>query len=49
MAGKSTERTYYPILIDVIRERDGKGVSEVKYNSEPDIEFDFIDKNGNKA
>jgi hypothetical protein len=39
---KVTERTFYPFLMDVIKGHGGAGVSEVKYNSEPDIVFDFV-------
>ena len=41
---KITERTFYPFLMEVIRRHGGAGVSEVKYNSEPDIVFDLIDR-----
>jgi len=41
MNAKITERTFYPFLIDVIKRHGGAGVSEVKYNSEPDIVFDL--------
>jgi hypothetical protein len=37
-----TERTFYPPLLQIIREKGGTGVSEVAYNSVPDIEFTFI-------
>ena len=37
-----TERTFYPPLLQIIKEKGGSGVSEVSYNSVPDIEFDFI-------
>jgi len=36
---KITERSLYPALIDLIRAAGGAGVSEVTYNSEPDIIF----------
>jgi len=39
---KVTERTFYPFLMDVIKGHGGAGVSEIKYNSEPDIVFDFV-------
>ncbi len=42
--GKVTERTFYPKLIDQIRENGGQSVSEVLFNSEPDIIFDFADR-----
>jgi hypothetical protein len=42
MNAKTTERTFYPFLMDVIRRHGGAGVSEVKYNSEPDIVFDLV-------
>jgi len=44
MAEKITERTLYPILMQIIKERGGTGVSEVKFNSEPDIVFEFLDR-----
>ncbi len=37
-----TERTYYPPLMDVIRQRGGQSVSEVSYNSFPDIQFELL-------
>jgi len=39
-----TERTFYPALIEAIRKRGGAGISEVKYNSEPDIVFELLDR-----
>jgi len=36
-----TERSLYPALIQIIKERGGSGVSEIKINSEPDIIFNF--------
>lgn len=42
MNAKITERTFYPFLMDAIRRQGGAGVSEVKYNSEPDIVFDLV-------
>jgi len=42
--GGITERTLYPNLIKVIKERGGTGVSEIKINSQPDIVFDFRDR-----
>lgn len=44
MVGKVTERTFYPVLIDVIRKNGGTGISEIRYNAEPDIVFDLIDR-----
>nr|MDO8100094.1 N-6 DNA methylase [Candidatus Njordarchaeota archaeon] len=44
MRGSVTERTLYPVLMQIIRERGGTSVSEVRYNSEPDIVFDFEDR-----
>jgi len=44
LVAKVTERTFYPALIDIIRQNSGAGVSEVSYNAEPDIVFDFIDR-----
>lgn len=32
-----TERTLYPALLKVISEKGGSGVTEVQYNSVPDI------------
>jgi hypothetical protein len=40
--GRVTERTFYPALIDVIRDREGTGVSEVTFNTEPDIIFKLL-------
>src|SRR5262249_16624069 len=37
-----TERTFYPPLMDIIRERGGQSVSEVQYNSFPDIQFEML-------
>lgn len=39
--GKLTERSYYPNLIKVIKDAGGSGVSEVSFNSEPDIVFEM--------
>jgi len=39
-----TERTFYPNLIKIIKAKGGSGVSEVKYNSEPDIVFELSDR-----
>ena len=36
------ERTFYPALLDIIREKGGTGVQEVTYNSVPDIQFTFL-------
>jgi hypothetical protein len=41
---KVTERTFYPILIEVIKRYGGSGISEVSYNSEPDIVFELLDR-----
>ena len=41
---KITERTFYPILIEVIKRHGGSGISEVKYDSEPDIVFELLDR-----
>jgi len=41
---KITERTFYPILIEVIKRHGGAGISEVKINSEPDIVFELLDR-----
>ena len=40
---KVTERTFYPILIEVIKRYGGAGISEVSYNSEPDIVFELLE------
>ncbi len=37
-----TERSFYPALMDVIRDRGGSAVSEVHYVSQPDIIFDLL-------
>lgn len=39
---KITERTFYPFLMEAIKRQGGAGVSEVRYNSEPDIVFDLV-------
>ena len=39
--GRITERSFYPALISVIGEKGGSGVSEVSFNSEPDIIFNL--------
>ncbi|MFX1344630.1 MAG: class I SAM-dependent DNA methyltransferase [Promethearchaeota archaeon] len=41
MSLKITERTTYPLLINIIKDRGGTGVSEIKINSEPDIIFNL--------
>lgn len=38
---KITERSFYPIIIEVIESFGGSGVQEVSFNSEPDILFDL--------
>ena len=38
----ATERTYYPILLEVIQSKGGSGIQEVRYDSVPDIKFDFL-------
>ncbi|MGB9815837.1 MAG: HsdM family class I SAM-dependent methyltransferase [Thermoplasmata archaeon] len=40
-SGKVTERTFYPFLINIIEQFGGNGVSEVLFNSQPDIVFNF--------
>ena len=40
--GKITERTLYPFIIEIIESSGGTGISEVKYDSEPDIVFDLL-------
>jgi len=42
--GEITERSLYPVLIQFIKEHGGTGVSEVKYNSEPDILFELRER-----
>lgn len=37
--GTVTERSFYPILVDVINATGGSGVTEVKYESAPDAIF----------
>lgn len=39
--GKITEESLYKHIIEIISELGGTGVSEVKYNSQPDIVFNF--------
>jgi type I restriction-modification system DNA methylase subunit len=41
VSGRVTERTYYPILIDLIKEFGGMAIQEVTYPSAPDIIFRF--------
>ncbi|MHB8107474.1 MAG: HsdM family class I SAM-dependent methyltransferase [Candidatus Cryosericum sp.] len=36
-----TERSFYPELIGIIRSKGGSGISEVEYQSVPDIQFDL--------
>jgi len=38
----ATERTYYPVLLEVIHNKGGTGVQEVRYESVPDIKFDYL-------
>lgn len=40
----ATERTYYPVLLEVIHSKGGTGVQEVRYESVPDIKFDYLGK-----
>ena len=42
--GQTTERTYSPPILDMIRDHGGVGVQEVTYNSEPDIVFTYLDR-----
>jgi type I restriction-modification system DNA methylase subunit len=37
-----SERTYYPILMEVIQSKGGTAVQEVRYESVPDIKFDYL-------
>ena len=39
--GRITERTLYPYIMEIIRKSGGSGVTEVRYNSEPDIVFNL--------
>jgi tRNA1(Val) A37 N6-methylase TrmN6 len=41
--GLVTERTFYDALLDIIREKGGSGVQEIRFNSSPDIRFDFLE------
>jgi len=38
-AGRVTERTFYPAMIEVIHGIGGAAIQEVEYNSAPDIQF----------
>lgn len=38
----ATERTFYPVLLEVIHNKGGTGIQEVRYNSVPDIKFDYL-------
>ena len=38
-----SERTFYPPIIDIIHNKGGQGISEVQYNSVPDIVFELKD------
>jgi predicted RNA methylase len=42
--GRVNERTFYPALLELIREKGGTGVQEVTYNSVPDIQFSFLNQ-----
>lgn len=42
VSGQVTERSFYPVLIDLINESGGSGVSEVCFNSQPDIVFSLL-------
>lgn len=44
MPEKITERSLYAALMQVIKERGGTSVSEVTFNSEPDIVFEILDR-----
>jgi hypothetical protein len=39
-----TERTFYPALINFIKENGGSGIQEVSFNSEPDILFKLFNR-----
>ncbi len=41
-SGHVAERSFYPGLLEVIREKGGSGVQEVQYNSVPDIQFEML-------
>jgi hypothetical protein len=43
-SGRVTERSFYPVLIEQIEQRGGTGVSEVTFNSEPDIIFSLLSR-----
>jgi hypothetical protein len=40
--GKAIEPTFYPALLDVIRDKGGSGVQTIQYNSVPDITFELL-------
>jgi hypothetical protein len=40
--GKITERSLYPFIIEIIENYGGSGISEVKFDSEPDIIFELL-------
>jgi hypothetical protein len=42
--GRVTERSFYPTLIRAIQAAGGRGVSEINFNSEPDIVFELLDR-----
>src|SRR6267143_919466 len=37
-----SERTFYPALLKIISEKGGSGVSEITFNSVPDIKFELL-------
>jgi len=41
MAGRVTERSFYPEIINILNNFGASGVSEISYNSDPDIIFEY--------
>jgi transposase len=39
-----TERSFYPAFLKIIEEKGGSGVPEVRYESYPDIQFEFLER-----
>jgi hypothetical protein len=42
LTGQVTERSFYEVLIQIITENGGSGVSEVRYKSQPDVVFSLL-------
>ncbi|MEW6145732.1 MAG: N-6 DNA methylase [Thermodesulfobacteriota bacterium] len=42
LGGKITERTLYHPLMQILNENNASGISELRYNGEPDIVFEFL-------